>query len=104
MTVPEGKSPITHRHTRRDVLLALAKLEKAAEKVGVKEKGEVWVLTVGSRANKKPWELRRQTGNGQTLVKFFPHGFLGWTAEQSCNNIRLVRLAWQYVIDKQEAL
>lgn len=102
VTVSENKRRTTRPYTRAHVLKSIESLGKLAEKAGVKEKSEKWVLVVGSHKYNQPWELKYVDGHGEFWMPFLAEGFLGWTATQSCKTLQNVQLAWQYMIDKQE--
>lgn len=87
-----------NRITRAHIDAELIKLERVADRAGLKDRADKWVLTRGSVQHKEPWRLSVRKGrNGLVWVEFLPEGAVGLNATEVMLTIKTLRRAWEHV-------
>lgn len=90
------------RTTRADIEAELFMLERVVRKLGMKNRGDEWILVSGSVAGQEPWRLLTKRGRDLAPVTFVPAGVLGANRTETLNNIKVLRYALTQVLKKLE--
>lgn len=90
------------RTTKADIMTELTKLARVAERLGLKDRSEKWVLIRGSVQNGEPWRLGAGDRRNVVWVEFLPQGNIGANTTEVMNNVKVLRMAWEHVYRKQK--